>query len=253
MQLPKIKKGVKIFISGLALFSAIGFGEKRQQSKTCNAIIVNIDNQYDNYFINKNDILKLVSGGEQSYILGKKLDEYDLKNIENRIKSNKFVHHVEVYTDLEGSLVVHAKQNKPIARVVQTYGPDAYIDTEGRILPVSDRFTARVLLISGDFTRDLVKSDLEKTPGGKQIFEMLQFIQQDEFWSAQIVQMDIDEEGEIILYAQVGNQYIEFGKAENIKRKFDKLEIFYKEILPQQGWDKYERVNLKYENQIVCE
>ncbi len=255
MKLPKIRirTGVKLVALMMVVVTAVGLVEKKQQSKTCNRVVVNIDNQFDNYFINENDILKLVSEGGMNYILGKKIDEFDLKNIEYRIKSNKFVHDVEVFTDLEGNLVVHAKQSKPIARVVQTYGPDAYIDTDGRILPVSDRFTARVLLISGDFTRTLVKSDLEKTPEGKQIFEMLQYIQRSELWQAQIVQLDIDARGEIVLYSQVSDQLIEFGKAEDIARKFKKLEIFYKEILPKKGWNKYERVNLKYENQIVCE
>jgi cell division protein FtsQ len=29
--------------------------------------------------------------------------------------------------------------------------------------------------------------------------------------------------------------------------------IFYKEILPQRGWTRYERVNLEYDGQIIAE
>jgi len=52
---------------------------------------------------------------------------------------------------------------------------------------------------------------------------------------------------------QVGNERIEFGKPERVAQKFDKLMIFYKEILPRMGWNKYSRVNLEYEGQIVAE
>jgi cell division protein FtsQ len=55
------------------------------------------------------------------------------------------------------------------------------------------------------------------------------------------------------MYPQVGKQYIEFGKAEQIEEKFSKLTIFYQKILPFKGWNTYKRVNLKYFNQIVCE
>jgi len=42
-------------------------------------------------------------------------------------------------------------------------------------------------------------------------------------------------------------------ETETIEEKFRKLMVFYKEILPQKGWTRYERVNLKYEGQVVAE
>ncbi len=65
--------------------------------------------------------------------------------------------------------------------------------------------------------------------------------------------MDINAEGKISIFPQVTGQKVEFGKAENIEEKFKKLMIFYKEILPQRGWTKYERVNLEYEGQVIAE
>jgi cell division protein FtsQ len=46
---------------------------------------------------------------------------------------------------------------------------------------------------------------------------------------------------------------VQFGKPEDFESKFTKLMIFYKEILPQRGWTRYERVNLEYDGQIVAE
>jgi cell division protein FtsQ len=83
--------------------------------------------------------------------------------------------------------------------------------------------------------------------------EMLMIIREDDFWRAQIAQLDIDRKSRINLFPQVGGQTIEFGKPENLEVKFKKLRIFYKEILPRQGWNTYERVNLEYEGQIIAE
>ena len=30
------------------------------------------------------------------------------------------------------------------------------------------------------------------------------------------------------------------------------LQLFYEQAIPKVGWDKYEMINLKYKNQIVC-
>jgi cell division protein FtsQ len=82
---------------------------------------------------------------------------------------------------------------------------------------------------------------------------MLKVIQEDSFWHAQIAQLDIDSKGRISILPQIGNQTIEFGQAESLEIKLKKLKIFYKEILPQMGWNKYKRVSLEYEGQIVAE
>ena len=37
------------------------------------------------------------------------------------------------------------------------------------------------------------------------------------------------------------------------QHKLAKLMTFYKEVLPQKGWTKYQRVNLKYEGQVIAE
>ncbi len=185
---------------------------------------------------------------------GATLDRLNLKEIETKIKSNHFVQDAELYSDLKGNLIVKATLRRPIARIVRNDGPDGYIAEDGTIVPVSDKFTTRVILISGSFSRLLLQSEnLNKSVEGKQLLEMLSIIREDEFWRAQIAQLDIDNHVRVNMFPQVGGQLIEFGKPENLELKFKKLRIFYKEILPQQGWSAYERINLEYEGQIIAE
>lgn len=244
-----------LIISGLCLgvFAAIGFVEKQQMDKVCNKIVVKIDNQYDNYFISENDIVALVTDGGRTPVIGANINDLPLKIIEGRIKANKFVDEAEVYKDVRGNLIIKTKQSIPIARVIQEAGPDAYIDKKGKVLPVSDRFTARVILIGGDYTKKLVQKDLLASEEGMAMMHLLKYIEANEFWKAQIAEIYIDENRNLTFYPQISKQIVEFGKAENVEAKFKKLYIFYKEILPQKGWNKYEKVNLKYHNQIVCE
>lgn len=249
----KILKGVKIALFPLVLFLTIGFVGKKQQEKVISNIDIRIDNDYDSYFIDEHDIMNLITAHGTHKLIGVPFNKLNLKEIENNIKYHKFIQNAEVYKDLQGNLIINAQQRTPIARVVQADGPDAYISDRGYILPVSEKFTARVMIVAGDYTTELVKKDMFADSAAMKIFDLLQYIEKDDFWRAQIAQLDIDKQGEVMFFPQVGKQIIEFGKAEDIEVKFKKLKIFYEQILPQKGWNAYDRVNLKFNNQIICE
>lgn len=248
-----IKSGLKILSFVAITFMAIGFVGKRQNDKLIQNIDIRIDNRLNNYFIDRNELMNLITENGAENITGLRFNELPLKEIESRVKRHRFVQNAEVFKDLQGNLVVNAYQTVAMARVVQTDGPDAYISDQGRILPVSDKFTARVMIVGGAYSKKLVTRDLTTDSTSNKIFELLKFIEQDPFWSVQIAQIDIDKGGNISFYPQVGNQFIEFGKPEDIENKFKKLGIFYSKILPKKGWNAYKKVNLKFKDQIICE
>jgi cell division protein FtsQ len=78
-------------------------------------------------------------------------------------------------------------------------------------------------------------------------------LHEDAFWQAQIAQLDIAANGEINMIPQVGGQLIEFGQPVEVETKLKKLGIFFTRILPTRGWNRYHRVNVEYQNQIVAE
>lgn len=248
-----IKKELKIGAALAVLFFFIGFSERKQGSVAVKDIIIKVENANENQFLGEDDIIDLMQL-EKENLKGAALDKLNLKEIEKRIKTNKFVEDAELYSDLKGNLIIKTTLRRPIARIVRNDGPDGYIAEDGTVMPVSDKFTTRVVLLSGSFARLLLQADnLYKSVEGKQLMDMLEIIREDDFWRAQIAQLDIDSKARVSMFPQVGGQLIEFGKPENLELKFKKLRIFYKEILPQQGWGKYERINLEYEGQIIAE
>lgn len=166
---------------------------------------------------------------------------------------NTYIESTEIYRDLKGTLTVNVLLRRPQARVVQADGPDAYIAEDGTILPVSGKFSSRVILLSGSGSKDIVESGNINQSVHEEIFEVVEFINADDFWKAQIAQIVLEKNGEIKLLPQVTKQVIEFGEPDNVEDKFRRLNVFYTQILPRKGWNSYERVNVKYENQIICE
>lgn len=248
-----IKRELKIGAALAVLFFFIGFSERKQGMVAVKDIIIKVENINENQFLDEQDIVDLMQLNQEN-LKGAALDHLNMKEIEKRIKTNRFVEDAELYSDLKGNLIVKTTLRRPIARIVRNDGPDGYIAEDGTVMPVSDKFTTRVVLLSGAFSRLLLQTEnLNKSEEGKQLMELLAIIREDEFWRAQIAQLDIDSKCRVNMFPQIGGQLIEFGKPENLELKFKKLRIFYKEILPQKGWNAYERVNLEYEGQIIAE
>ena len=242
-------------ICSLALIGGLAtFVNLRQEKKICDKVYITIDNEFNNYFISDREVKDILTKYGTTRIEGLKIDEIDLKSLELRIKSHKFVQDAQVFRDLAGNINIKIKQNRPIARIIHPDSErDVYIDEDGNVLPLSDRFTARVIPITkSENAKSLTKGFFQDSTG-KSYLTLLKFIEKDEFWKAQLTQMHIDAKGKISFLPQIGNEIIEFGKPDNMEQKFKKILIFYKKVLPAMGWDKYKRVNVEFNNQIICE
>ncbi len=247
-----IRREIKVAVALIALSFLIAFSERKRGGVVCKNVVVELDNLNENHFLDEADIMQLLEGSGQP-IKGIGIDRIKLKEIEKKLKFDKHILDAELFGDLKGNLIVNVELRRPIARIVQNDAPDAYIAEDGVVMPVSDKYTSRVILISGTVKHLLESEDLNKSEEGGQLLKMIEFINADKFWKAQVAQLDINKDGKIVIYPQVTGQRVEFGTAENIEVKFKKLLIFYKEILPTRGWTRYERVNLEYEGQVVAE
>ncbi len=248
-----IKREVKVLAAILIVGGIIAFTERRQSSASIKDITIKMVNVNENHFLDEDDVIDLMQLNKEN-LKGASVDRVDLREVERKIRREPFIKDAQLYSDLKGNLVVKTELRRPIARIVRNDGPDGYVADDGTVMPVSQKFTARVVLLSGSYVRDLLRqNNLNASEDGKNLIELINIIRNDEFWNAQIAQLDIDSKMRITIYPQVGDEQIEFGKPENIESKFKKLMIFYKEILPRMGWNKYSRVNLEYEGQIVAE
>jgi len=249
----KIRRELKIVAGLLLLGLLIAFSERKHSNITIQDVQIKMENIGDNHFLDESDIVGLMQTREDM-LRGAELRDIDLNEIEKRIRHDRYVDDAELYNDLRGNLVVNVSLRRPVARIIRNDGPDGYIAGDGTIMPSSDKFTSRVTLVGGAHAAELLHlQNINDSEEGSSVLDLLNFIHEDEFWRAQVSQIDIDKKGRIFMYPQVGDERIEFGKPEDLEPKFKKLKIYYKEILPRMGWNKYDRVNLEYEGQIVAE
>ena len=78
------------------------------------------------------------------------------------------------------------------------------------------------------------------------------FVENDGFWQAQIEQVHVQQNGDVLLTPLVGEHIIEFGTLDNYERKLQKMKAFYEQVLANDNWNKYKTVSLKYNNQVIA-
>jgi len=226
-----------LLLSVIVLLMA--FSVNKQKLTTCNVFDVEIVSS-ENDFIDSKTVEEFLKN-KNLHPSGKFRTEIAIDEMEKNIANHPSVQNVNAFSDIRGNIKVEIKQRNPIVRV-QTVNKSFYIDESGKKMPLSEVYTSRVLVITGNV--NYYKID--------ELFLMSKFITDSPFWKAQIMQMHLEENEEITLIPRVGYQQIVFGEPINIEEKFMKLKLFYEKGMSDKGWNNYSHINLKFKNQIVC-
>ena len=147
-------------------------------------------------------------------------------------------------------LKVKVHERVPVARVIAIGGNSFYIDSSCQRLPLSNKLSARVPVFTG-FPGDKGKMKATDRKLLRDIRTISDYILNDPFWMAQIAQVDITKERNFEMIPTIGNHVIEFGNSSDHQKKFDRLYLFYKQVLSKSGMERYARINVQYDKQII--
>lgn len=248
----------------------VGFTEKRHQEMLCMELIIAIQNNSSHEFIDKGDVEQLLRDKFGS-LIGKPIHAINISLLENIICNDPFVSRAEVFSTIDGKLNIELIPRDPIVRIIDLSGESYYIDQEGVIMPLSEKYSASVPVASGFIsamktmqrvrTRTAIGShDTSFHPLTiEKVYMLADYLKHHEFWNSQIQQVYVHEEGDMELVPRVGNHHILFGDlsagqagVEEMDEKFNRLLLFYQQGLSKLGWNNYSLINLKYKDQIVC-
>jgi len=193
-----------------------------------------------NLFLKPEMVNKLLIEKNQDLKTLTKVD-LDLNKLEKSISRHKMIQKVDVFVSVDGVLKAVVKQKTPLGRVFDETG-SFYIDYEGNKMPLSDNYTARVPLISGEIA--VVKKE--------KLSEVLKMIAQDDFLKKNIIGIQVLPNGSLIMVNRNYDFQIDFGRTINIERKFKNYKAFFQKAVLDSTLNKYKRINLKFTKQVVC-
>lgn len=253
----KILVKILIIITASYLIILPAYLTHKINAMLCGGISINIVDSFDYHFVTKREIRNLIAENS-ARVLGQPIKDISIPVIEDRIAELRELKDAEVYTTIDGVLHVLVDQRDPIMRVI-TGGGDYFVDKDGVVIINRGLYNPRLHIVGGNIriTSQMlngvsVMDSSIKNSILKDIFQLVNFINGDTFWSAQIDQIYVDNDNEINIYPRLGNNVVHLGTIENYKGKLRNLEAFYKTVLPEAGWNKYDLINLEYKDQIVC-
>ncbi len=238
-------------VSLSSLVVLMSFIEVKKDKLKCSDVKVLLPGRYN--FVERDEIdrILLENGG---VLVGKDLNDINIHKLENRLNANPFIEYAKVYADMDGVVHVQIRQREPVLRVINMANVHFYVDDNGFKMPVSDNYTAKVLVVNGFIDEDFNgKIDTIKSKLVKDLYDAALFIKADTLWDNQVEQLFVELNGDIELVPRVGDHKIILGDTDSLQTKFRNLLLFYKKAMPKVGWETYKTINLKYINQIVCE
>lgn len=180
------------------------------------------------------------------YPKGELMSTVDTKKIEELFRVNDFIERVECYKTSNDKLCLTIEQRTPIMYVLPDNKHGYFVDAKGNVISKTN-YAANLIVVTGSVDQKFARTELK---------DLAVFIQQDEFWNSQLEQVYVekDKHGVPVLEVvpRVGNHIVNLGHIDEYEKKFEHLKELYKKALCSVGWNKYEKIDLQYSNQVIC-
>ena len=241
----KVLKTIFKLLLLVALSVYLGFTffhlSKRKDSGVCTTVKLAIEDSLRAGFISEKEAVQMLKTANL-YPLGAMMDTINSAKIEEHLEKSPYIKDVVCYKSPSGRVNIIVNQRVPIMRVIASNGENYYIDESGFTM-VPGKYIADQIIATGN---------IDKQFSQKFLLKIGQQIKENKFWENQIEQINITEDKKVEMIPRVGNQLIYLGSPINVDKKLDNLETFYKKVMPTVGWNKYSKINLEFENQIIC-
>ncbi len=243
-----------IVLAAYIVLAVTSFNRPDRSGINCTRVQITIADKDSSGFLSALEVKRLLTE-KGLYPKGKKLDDINLRAIENTLKANTFIDNVQCYKTEDGNVGITVTQRLPLLRV-KTDSEDYYLDTECNIIE-NGRYTSDLIIATGNISKWYAQNYV--APASKHIMES-------ELWKNQVEQINILPDKNMELVTRIGQHIVCLGRLpENndktrreraIKRFIDfklaRLDKFYQYGLNQVGWNKYDYIDMEFDNQVIC-
>lgn len=227
---------LKILITVIIFGFLLSFSLKRFNNKPMEKVSVNMtQTKLPVYFIDEKDVKNIVKKSNPT----KKVGDINIPDLEKKLNSLPAVDSANVYLNLNGNLNLDIKQRVPAFRLVNG-DRDFYVDEKGTEFPISANYSFPCMLVTGN----VKPSEYQK------LAELVDKIDKDSFSKKYFIGISKEKEGYNLLTSQ-GNYKLEIGDLEKIELKVKGFKTFVEKYLVFQNPEKYRKISVKYDNQIV--
>lgn len=237
------------------VFAFTVFNKPDETMRVCTKANISIDDERTGGFIDAQEISKRLKQADM-FPLGKQMQHINARNIEEMLKRSAFVKTAECYKTEDGQVFISISQLTPVVRVKAENGDDYYLDDKDCIMPNS-AYTSDLVIATGNISR---------TFAVKYLSPLAKAIMANDLWHNMVEQINVLPNADIEIVPRIGDHIVCLGPLPEaatkgkrqqlindfVNTKFTRLEKFYRYGLSQAGWNKYDYINIEFDNQIIC-
>ena len=217
------------------------FNTPVEKATVCSEVKIDINNEMADGFLNATEVKRILERN-RLYPLARPMGDISARQIEESLRKNPFVERAECFKTQSGRVCISIRQRTPVLHVMASDGDNCYLDTYGSILPET-RYPSDMIVVTGTVSRKYAQKVLSQV--GNLLLE-------DKFWQSQVVQVNVLPDRTLEMVPRVGDHIIYLGPPVNIAKKLERLRKFYLYGLNEAGWNKYARISVEFDNQIIC-
>lgn len=214
---------------------------KPDTTALCRDVSITIEEDVIEGFLTTDDVRRMLLADRISPV-GKAMETINLREMEEALESKELIEQAECWKTQDNVVRVSIRQRIPVIRVMNSKGEDYYVDSHGMAMPHTEYY-CKLVVCTGNISKRYAE---------KVLAPLANIINNDMFWKSQVVQLNILDDGSVEMVPRVGQHIIYLGQPTGITKKLQRLRKFYTYGLNKAGWNKYRRISLEFDNQIIC-
>ena len=222
------------------LIVAVTVFNRKPENQVYKGMELVVKDSIDYGFITETEVKNLLKQ-KNLYPEKKRIGTINVRLLEETLSRHPFISKAECYLTSGGKVGIEVYQRIPILRIMSSNGDNYYIDQSGKIMSAAGK-SVHVAVATGFIDRKFAQNEL---------YQLGLYLQQNPFWKAQVEQINVTPRKELEIVPRVGDHILFLGKATDFEEKFSKLQTFYSKVLNRIGWNKYERISIEFNNQII--
>jgi cell division protein FtsQ len=229
-----------VVVGAYLVLAMTAFNKPEEQNNLCTDVRINIEHEIVEGFLTTDHVKQMLLSA-RIFPVSMPMNRINTRQIEETLQGNDLIEKAECYKTQNGHLCINIKQRIPVVRVM-TEGSDYFVDSHGEVMPKTG-YTCDLIIATGYVSRFYAS---------KVLAPLANMVLADNFWKNQIEQLNVLSDGSVEIVPRVGDHIAYLGQPTGVRTKLERLRKFYRYGLNQAGWNKYSRISVEFDNQIIC-
>lgn len=240
-----MKRYVAIIVTAVAvayLSAALTLTSYMAAADTCTEVSIQVNDTSAHPFVTVRELNRDL-GDIINTAPGRPLSEINTSDIERRLAGIDKIEDAKALILTTGKVLIEVTPMRPVARIFDG-NKSYYINKDGKRISANARYHVDVPVIEGRLDRMNLRAE--------SYLPLVRHISGDPGWDALVSAIKIDSPRDIMLVPVIHGHVINLGDTSGYVEKLDRLKRFYREVMPEKGWNYYDTVSVKWRGQVVA-